>query len=119
MPTTLWLLLAAGPLLFLAALSTLSIAFAVDGSDQSAIAAKVSALLSHSLLGVLACLGVGTLSIRVEALSAWSVPSGNRASGDLAVGALFGPTLAVLHVKWLKPLQEILQRSCGDLVPPG
>jgi membrane protease YdiL (CAAX protease family) len=118
-PTRLCLLLAAGPLLFLFAFVALSVAFAATGTPADEIAAKVAALVPHTLLAVLACLGLGLLAVSSEVQRAWQLPPGAVLFGDLAIGALCGLALALVYIAWLAPLLVWLQRTVGDYLPPG
>ncbi len=119
LPTRVWLLLAAGPVLFLFAFVLLSVAFATTGVPATEVGASVAAWVPHVLLFVLACLGVGLLAVSAEVQRAWQLPARAVVLADVTVGVLCGLGLAVAYLGWLSPLLVWLQRTVGDFVPPG
>jgi hypothetical protein len=118
-PAKIWLLLAAGPALFLFAFALVSIAFGMAGAASDQIEAKVVSLVPHVLSFVLVCLGVGTARMKTEVRRLWQVSPDTRVLVDAVIGALCGTCLAGAYFLWLAPLMELLQASVGDFVPSG
>jgi uncharacterized protein len=118
-PYKAWLLLTAGPVLFLLGIVGVSIFFSARGMQEAQIPERVSALVPHLLLGVLVCLAALMTRFAPEVKVAWLLPDIGNVFSDIAVGLLAGALLAISYIYWLAPLLEALQRSFGDFVPPG
>nr|WP_314860119.1 CPBP family intramembrane glutamic endopeptidase [uncultured Undibacterium sp.] len=118
-PYKVWLLLTAGPMLFLLGFVGASIFFSVREVPSAQIPEQVTALVPHILLGVLVCLAVLITSFALQVKAAWLLPDFSKAFSDVAVGLLAGSLLAIAYLCWLAPLLETLQRTFGDFVPPG
>lgn len=113
-----WLLLLAGPALFLVAIVGASLALSLRGVDAPQIAERVPLFMPQILLGVL--LGLGLLivvALPVDAI--WVLPSSTKATTDVVIGVLTGGLLGVSYILWLGPALERLQRTVGDYVPAG
>ena len=113
----LWLLLLAGPVLFLFAIIAVSVALGASGVPAEQIGAEVPRHASTILLVVLVALGLLALW-RLPVPALWAEGAGARLP-DAAVGAGVGAGLAVAYLWALAPLMEWLQRDVGDYVPPG
>ena len=118
-PSKAWLLLTAGPVLFLLGIVGISIFLSLRGVPEAQIPERVTALVPHLLLGVLVCLAVLMTRFVPEVKAAWLLPDISKAFSDIAVGLLAGALLAIAYIYWLAPLLETLQRTFGDFVPPG
>ncbi len=119
-PRRVWLMLAAGPALFLLAIASVSIALGIRQVPQEQIAGQVSGLAPQILLGVLVSLAIVLgLQFRTESKVAWRLPESSHPTSDGVVGVLLGTSVAVVYLVWLEPLLEFLQRTVGDYVPPG
>lgn len=118
-PFKVWLLLTAGPALFLLGIVGASIFLSVRGVPEAQIPERVTALVPHILLFVLVGLAALMASFTLQLKAAWLLPDSGKAFSDIAVGLLAGTLLAVLYLYWLAPLLETLQRTFGDFVPPG
>lgn len=117
-PFKTWLLLLAGPVLFLVAIAGMSAFLSLRGMDAALVAQRVPLFMPQILLGVL--LGLGVLVFFVVQLDLiWVIPKTTKTFGDLAIGMLVGALLAFAYFNWMAPAVEILQRSVGDYVPPG
>ena len=113
-----WLMLMAGPVLFVLAIIAVSVWVGAQGIPPEQIGAVVPLYAPHILLGVLAALAVLVLW-RLPMRQLWAWPEGSRPAGDAALGALVGVALAVAYLSVLAPAMTILQRDIGDYVPPG
>ena len=113
----LWLLLLAGPVLFLFAIIAVSAALGASGVPAEQIGAEVPRHASTILLVVLVALGLLALW-RLPVPALWAEGAGARLP-DAAVSAGVGAGLAVAYLWALAPLMEWLQRDVGDYVPPG
>jgi hypothetical protein len=118
-PRKAWLLLTAGPALFLLGIVSASIWMSVRGVPESQIPERVTALVPHILLGMLVGLSLLLTRFAPQVKAAWLLPEFSKAFFDVAVGLLAGTLLAILYLNWLAPLLETLQRTVGDFVPPG
>ena len=118
-PYKVWLLLTAGPALFLLGTVGASILFSVREVPEAQIPERVTALVPHILLGVLVCLAVLMTRFAPQVKAAWLLPDIGKAFSDITVGLLAGALLAISYLYWLAPLLETLQRTFGDFVPPG
>ncbi len=118
-PYKAWLLLTAGPALFLLGIVGVSIFFSFREVPVAQIPERVTALAPHILLGVLVCLAVFMARFVPEVKAAWLLPDPNKAFSDITIGLLAGALLAISYLYWLAPLLETLQRTFGDFVPPG
>ena len=118
-PSKAWLLLTAGPVLFLLSIVGVSIFFSFREVPVAQIPERVTALAPHILLGVLVCLAVLMARFVPEVKAAWLLPDPSKAFSDITIGLLAGVLLAISYIYWLAPLLEILQRTFGDFVPPG
>jgi len=117
-PFKTWLLLLAGPILFLVAIVGVSVSLAFRGMDATLIAERVPLLMPQILLGAL--LGLGFLILFVPQLDLiWAIPGATKTFRDLAIGMLVGALLAFSYLYWISPTIELLQRTVGDYVPPG
>lgn len=113
-----WLLLAAGPALFLVAIILASVFLSMRGVNPEQIAQRMPLLMPHILFGALLCLGVLAI-FSLDLTSIWVVPDPKKMLVDVAIGVLAGVVLAVTYFKWLAPLLETAQRGIGDYVPAG
>lgn len=119
-PTTSWLLLIAGPLLFLVSIAGASILLTVRGVSPDDVADHVSRSVSRLLLAVLLGLGILFVILRpARAATIWSIGPVQSVLVEGAVGAIVGVALAVAYMRTLAPLVERLQASLGDYVPAG
>ena len=118
-PYKIWLLLAAGPALFLLGIVGASIFLSISEVPEAQIPERVTALVPHILLFVLVGLAALMARIAPQVKAAWSLPVSGKAFSDITVGLLAGTVLAILYLYWLAPLLETLQRTFGDFVPPG
>jgi len=118
-PFKVWLLLSAGPALFLLGIVGTSIFFSIREVPEAQIPERVTALGPHILLGVLVCLAVLMTRFAPQVKAAWLLPDFSKAFSDITVGLLAGALLAISYLYWLAPLLETLQRTFGDFVPPG
>lgn len=118
-PYKAWLLLTAGPVLFLLGIAGVSTFLSLRGVPEAQIPERATALLPHLLLGVLACLAFLMTTFAPQVKAAWVMPEFNKAVIDVVVGLLVGSLLAAAYFYWLAPLLESLQRNVGDYVPPG
>ena len=118
-PYKVWLLLTAGPALFLLGIVSASIFFSFRAVPEAQISERVSALVPHILLGVLVCLAVILTRFAPEVKAAWLMPDFSKAFSDITIGVLAGVLLAITYIYWLAPWLETLQRTFGDFVPPG
>ena len=118
-PSKAWLLLTAGPALFLLGIVGVSIFLSLREVPEAQIPARVTALVPHLLLGVLVCLAVLMTRFAPQVKAAWLLPDFSKAFSDITVGLLAGTLLAIAYIYWLAPLLETLQRTFGDFVPPG
>lgn len=114
-----WLLLLAGPLLFLLGIVGVSVFFGMRGIPAADVPARVTALAPHILLGVLVCLALLLARFPAPVRAAWSLPDPGKAGMDIAVGVMAGVVLAVAYLWFLAPGLEKAQRVFGDFVPPG
>lgn len=113
----LWLLLLAGPALFLLTIIAVSVALGAGGVPPDQIGAEVPRYASSILAAVLAMMGLLTLwCLPVRAL--WAEGAGHRLP-DALIGVVVGATLALAYLWVLAPGMEGLQRDIGDYVPPG
>lgn len=119
-PYKAWLLLTAGPVLFLFGIISASILLSIREVPVTQIPERVAALVPHVLLSVLVCLAVLMAYLfAAQVKTAWVLPGFNKALADISVGLLAGALLAIMYLHWLAPLLENLQRTVGDYVPPG
>lgn len=118
-PYKAWLLLSAGPALFLLGIIGASILFSIRGVPEAQIPERVTELAPHILLGVLVCLAVLMTRFVPQIKAAWLLPDSSKAFSDITVGLFAGILLAISYLYWLAPLLETLQRTFGDFVPPG
>ena len=118
-PYKAWLLLAAGPALFLLAIVACSIFLSVRGVPASQIPERVTALVPHILLAVLLCLALLMTRFVPQVKAAWVMPEFSKSLADITVGLFAGVLLAIAYLYWLAPWLETLQRTVGDYVPPG
>lgn len=120
-----WLVLLAGPVLFLLAILIASIYFGVVAQgDVAATPALVAASTPYQLVGVqLALLFVLRWAMKRDGLAwnsiGWRAAAGQRLWRELLIGSLPGAALGLLYVFVLSPLQVNLQRLLGDYVPAG
>jgi membrane protease YdiL (CAAX protease family) len=112
-----WLLLLAGPVLFLLVMIAVSVVLGASGVPAEEIGAEVPRHASVILLVVLAMLGLFALW-RLPVRALWADGTGARLQ-DAVIGAAVGVGLAVAYLWLLAPLMEWLQRVVGDYVPPG
>jgi len=117
-PNSVWLLLVAGPILFLLAIIGASVWLSVRGLSPDLISQRVPMLIPHILLSVLVCLGILT-ALLAPVNTVWMKVTPNKALVDMLIGLIVGTLLAVAYLKWLAPLLETAQRVIGDYVPPG
>lgn len=113
----LWLLLLAGPVLFLLVIIAVSVVIGASGVPAEEIGAEVPRHASVILLVVLALLGWLALW-RLPVRELWAEGAGAWPQ-DAAIGVVVGVGLAVAYLWVLAPLMEWLQREVGDYVPPG
>lgn len=113
-----WALLLAGPLLFLAAIVAVSVMLGARGVPPDQIGAAVPGYAPHILVFVLAALG-GLVLWRLPLRTLWALPKADRAWRDLGWGIAVGAALAALYFGLLAGWMEALQRGLGDYVPPG
>lgn len=118
-PCKAWLLLTAGPMLFLLGIVGASIFLSVREVPEAQIPERVTALVPHILLGVLVCLAALMARFVSQVRAVWLLPDRSKALSDIMIGLLAGFLLAILYLYWLAPLLETLQRLFGDFVPPG
>ena len=118
-PYKAWLLLVAGPVLFLLAIVACSIFLIVRGVPASQVPERVTALAPHILLAVELCLVLLMTRFVPQVRAAWVMPEFSKALADITVGLFAGVLLAVTYLYWLAPWLETLQRAVGDYVPPG
>lgn len=119
-PGKAWLMLTAGPALFLLGIVMISIVLGARGVPAAQIPGRVTAFAPHILLGVLLLLAaLLALLFAAEARVAWVLPPLARSLTDVSIGVIAGALLAVAYFWWLAPMLEALQRSVGDYVPPG
>ncbi len=118
-PFKVWLLLTAGPALFLFGIVSASIFLSVREVPEAQIPERVTALVPHILLFVLVGLAALMTRFTLQVKAAWLLPDPGKAFSDIAIGLLAGILLAILYLYWLAPLLETLQRIFGDYVPPG
>lgn len=118
-PSKVWLLLAAGPALFLLGIVGASIFLSVREVPEAQIPERVTALVPHILFFVLVSLAALMTHFAPQVKTAWLLPDSSKAFSDIAIGLLAGTLLALLYLYWLAPLLETLQRTFGDFVPPG
>lgn len=117
-PVKTWLLLLAGPVLFLVAIVGASVFLGLRGVDATQIAGRVPLLMPQILLGVLVSLGfLIFILLRVDVV--WALPYATKAMNDVAIGVLVGGLLAMSYIFWIGPALEVLQRAVGDYVPAG
>jgi len=114
-----WLLLTAGPALFLLGIVGASIFFSVREVPEAQIPGRITAIVPHILFGVLVCLAALMTSFAPQVKVAWQLPDLSKAVSDVIIGLLAGVLLAISYLYWLAPLLETLQRTVGDFVPPG
>lgn len=118
-PSGLWVLLLAGPLLFVLGIVVASVVLGARGIAPAAIAERVPLLMPHILLGVLSVLGMLLLLVaRVELPSILAWP-GVHTVKHVLVGAAAGTLLALAYVGWLGDALQQWQQRLGDYVPPG
>lgn len=118
-PYKAWLLLMAGPALFLLGIVGVAIFFNFREVPVAQIPQRVAALMPQILLGVLVCLAVLMARFVPEVKAAWQLLDPSKAFSDAAIGLIAGALLAILYLYWLAPLVDTLQRTFGDFVPPG
>jgi membrane protease YdiL (CAAX protease family) len=118
-PSKVWLMLAAGPVLFLLGIVGASVFLSVREVPETQIPERVAALVPHILLFVLVCLAFLMTTLAPQVKAAWQLPAFTKAVSDVIVGLFAGVFLAVAYIYWLAPLLETLQRTAGDFVPPG
>ena len=118
-PVKVWLLLTAGPALFLLGIVGVSIFMSLKGVPATEIPERVTALVPHILLGMLVCLVILMTRFVPQVKAAWLLPEFSKTFADIAIGLFAGALLAIAYLYWLAPLLEYLQRSIGDFVPPG
>ena len=117
-PVKTWLLLLAGPVLFLLAIVGASVFLGLNGADATQIAERVPLFMPQILLGVLLSLGlIIFFMLRVDAM--WALPHAAKAISDVVIGVLAGGVLAVSYIFWMSPALEVFQRDIGDYVPAG
>lgn len=114
-----WLLLTAGPVLFLFGIVVASISLSIREVPEAQIPERVTELVPHILLGVLVCLAFFMTSFANQVKAAWQLPDLRKSFADVTLGLMAGVLLAILYLNWLAPLLETLQRTFGDFVPPG
>lgn len=117
-PVKAWLLLLAGPTLFLVAILGTSVFLVARGIDAAQLAVRVPTFMPHILLGVLLSLAV-LMFFLLRTDTAWALPPATKAMGDVAIGVLVGSLLAFAYISWLGPALEAVQRTLGDYVPAG
>ncbi|MEQ1573882.1 MAG: CPBP family intramembrane glutamic endopeptidase [Vicinamibacterales bacterium] len=116
-----WLLLSAGPFLFLTAIIAASLIASLAGTPSASIPQRVTGWMPHLLLVV----QVGLLLVLVLTTSMWRpvVSVGllwqQSVATALLAGALSGGTLAFVYLRWIGRGLAYLQRHVGDYVPPG
>lgn len=113
-----WLLLLAGPALFLGAIVVTSVLLGLEGLDSRQMAARVPQFMPQMLLGVSACLGL-IVFVLVRGEGIWRLPPPPKRLRDAGLGVLCGGVLAFSYLFAFSPILEFLQRSVGDYVPPG
>lgn len=117
-PAKAWLILLAGPMLFLGAIVAASAFLGFNGVHSSQMAARVPLLMPQILLGVSASLGLLVFFLLRRDV-AWGLPPPSKGLRDASLGVLAGGVLALSYVFVLSPALTALQRSAGDYVPPG
>lgn len=119
-PIGLWLLLMAGPFLFLLGTVAVSIGFVIRSTPPEQISSEVMAFVPHILLGVLFCLLMALFAaFPNSSKAAWMPLVNDKALIDVMVGMLCGAILAFAYIYWLAPLLEYFQSTFGDYVSPG
>lgn len=118
-PYKTWLLLSAGPALFLVAIVACALFLSLRGVPAAHISERVAALAPHILLAVLLCLALLMTRYVPQVKAAWVLPEASKALADIAVGLLAGALLAIGYLYGLAPWLETLQRTVGDYVPAG
>src|SRR5688572_5093708 len=96
-PAKTWLLLLAGPALFLVGIIVASIFLSFRGVEAAQISARVPLLMPQILLGVLLSLGV-LIFLAVQLGSIWDLPNTPKAFHDVLVGIAAGCILALLYL---------------------
>lgn len=117
-PVKTWLLLLAGPALFLVAIIGTSAFLVARGVDATQLAVRVPTFLPNILLGVLLSLA-GLMFFLLRTDTVWVWPQATKAIGDVVIGVLVGSLLAFAYIFWLGPALEAVQRTLGDYVPAG
>lgn len=113
-PGKVWMLLLAGPLLFLLVILGVSGAFGLQGVPAEAIGVRTAGQASLILFLVLAALGLLVWRL-VPLADHWATLRSN----DLVIGAAVGGMIAAGYFLWLSPAMVWLQGNLGDYVPPG
>lgn len=114
----LWIMLLAGPVLFLPVIVIVSVALGSSGVPAEQIGAEVPRYASSILLTVLVLLGALALW-RLPVRELWAQQRAGSRVQDGLIGLGAGAVLAGLYLTALAPLMEVLQRQFGDYVPPG
>jgi membrane protease YdiL (CAAX protease family) len=113
-----WLLLLAGPALFLVAFVGIAVFLGSRGVEPTQIAARIPLLMPQILLGVLLCLGVLVFFL-VQLDAVWATSHTTKTISDVAIGMAAGGLLALSYIYWIAPFLESIQRAIGDYVPAG
>lgn len=118
-PYGVWVLLFAGPLLFLLGIVAASVLLGAREMAPAAIAERVPLLMPQILLGVLSVLGLLLMLVAGADLPGiWAWPGAHTVKHAL-VGAGAGALLALAYVGWLGDAIVRWQQRFGDYVPPG
>jgi membrane protease YdiL (CAAX protease family) len=120
-----WLVLSAGPLLFLLGMLAASITygFATQG-DVDAIPQMVAASMPYQLVIIQILLFfILRWAMKRDGLTwpgiGWAMASGQRAWRESLIGGLSGAALGLLYVIYLAPGLTWVQGALGDYVPAG
>ena len=119
LPFKIWILLIAGPALFLLAIMVASIYFSARNVAATELANHVTALTPHILFTVLLSLGLLLIIVTPKITEIWRVPYGAKLYSDILLGIAVGAILATIYLQWLSPLLKYLQTHYGDYVPAG
>lgn len=120
-----WLVLLAGPVLFLLGIVLASIYFGfVTQGDVAAIPDLVAASTPYQLVVIQILLFfILRWAMKRDGLTwegiGWKKAEGQRTWSELLIGSLPGVALGMLYVFFLAPLLTRVQQSLGDYVPAG
>lgn len=117
-PAKTWVILIAGPVLFLAGIVGISLVLSLSGLSAVQVEERAINFMPHILLAVLSCLGVLALLL-LQGEKLWSRPTVKRSVADVTIGALVGSLLAGSYIVWISPGLTVLQHEVGDYVAAG